>query len=1028
MTVTNKLKKFLIMILSVVMAFTLVLFTACDNNDDTNTNTDDDTTTSTEEETVTDYQTLANGDFEFYTNKDTTYPYNSSIKWTRSNDKSSTSALSSSNTSGIIDTSDDAYAKLPDSAKPTVKDGDKDVAYNPRTPNYYGLIKNEYDKEDEDKRVNANVAGSKVLMINNKTAIDGQGTAQKFTSSSTLTVPQNGYAILSMWVKTVNLKTVVADRETNKDYGAYVSITNSVGSETYESILIDNVNTESEWVNLKMYVQGSNINSVSYTVTLGLGKGSKTNKDGYVEGFAYFDNLSFKTYNKAEFEELNVTGFEKVDKTTKINVDLKSTTYLDNGDAKADYVDEATAIAKYTKLDKKLSYVTDINYTAVDLTNKSFAYTEDVTTKDFNLADGNGQYSKTVAELKANKPAIFDANVDFNKDFFKDTAVVNYIEFNNPSSATLKTPTFTIAKESYKAYTFYTQAKITNQSNGVAKIQLEEKNKTAVDVFADIKTVTEEGDYGYWTKYTVCVYNPTNDNAEFTLNLLFGLDKGTTTDMPSRDLPKGYAIVADMQVADIEEDLHSLILTSSYTSKQTVYGKYNNFTEDEEEHNHDEYGITPDIYGQQLIATKPVAVPNFTLVKKEATKRVEAGIVNSKHVSNYASLGITGLNVLDQLKSLRSDGKTYNEYAQAIVLSNIEKTNSAYVTSKATLTANTYTSIIVNLRVTGSAKANVYLTSTAYNEDTKSFDVISIKGDNDATGFIKSGTITAGTRSYDGKWVEVCFYVATGNEDIDYRVEIWNGSREDGSAGSEGTIFIDNVYVGESSAEAFKFDKEQYRNEYAELGNEYKFNSIEFTRVATVKYTNEDGEEAEKTRTFDATEVFAGNDFIKFVSYETIDIDNVIDETTPEEDEETEEETETETDPYKASLSQNLPLLIISGIIALALIIAIIVVIIKSRTKKRAKDTKKKEEYYSKDARAIALQKIAEKKAKINVEKDEEETEYDYEEAENIGNEEVVEEVVEEETETTEEVIDLEELEKEPEVLNETEEEKKDNE
>ena len=105
MTVTNKFKKFLILMLSLIMAFSLVLFTACEKED----TGDDDTTTTEEEETITDYQLLNNGDFEFYTTEKTTFPYSSSIKWSRSNDKSSTSSITSIATSGIIDTSDEAF-------------------------------------------------------------------------------------------------------------------------------------------------------------------------------------------------------------------------------------------------------------------------------------------------------------------------------------------------------------------------------------------------------------------------------------------------------------------------------------------------------------------------------------------------------------------------------------------------------------------------------------------------------------------------------------------------------------------------------------------------------------------------------------------------------------------------------------------------------------------------------------------------------------------------------------------------------
>ena len=112
-------------------------------------------------------------------------------------------------------------------------------------------------------------------------------------------------------------------------------------------------------------------------------------------------------------------------------------------------------------------------------------------------------------------------------------------------------------------------------------------------------------------------------------------------------------------------------------------------------------------------------------------------------------------------------------------------------------------------------------------------------------------------------------------------------------------------------------------------------------------------------------------------------------------------------------------LLIISGIIALALIVVIVVVLIKGNKKKVVADTKKKEEYYDRNVRDIAMAKILEKKSKINVEKDDDDAEYDYEEAAKIGEEEVVEET-EVTEEVTEDVIDMEDLEIGNEVLNAT--------
>ena len=182
-----------------------------------------------------------------------------------------------------------------------------------------------------------------------------------------------------------------------------------------------------------------------------------------------------------------------------------------------------------------------------------------------------------------------------------------------------------------------------------------------------------------------------------------------------------------------------------------------------------------------------------------------------------------------------------------------------------------------------------------YNKDTGNYELISIKGDNDGDQATLSATVKADSHKYDA-WTEVCFYVATGNKAIDYRVEIWNGGRDSASAG---TVFIDNVYVSESSKTSFEADKAQFKAEYNDVLKEhpeyteedYTFTSFNYTRTATVLYTDEDGNDATKQRTFEPTEVYSGNSLVKFVSYETIDVEDEIDERTPEEDTSTEDTT-----------------------------------------------------------------------------------------------------------------------------------------
>ena len=97
-------------------------------------------------------------------------------------------------------------------------------------------------------------ADTNVLMIHNDYDTSGKfGTAQKFSSSSTITIPAGTYAELSLWVKTADLRYGSRNGDDDKkgqivteNRGAYIDITQTVGGTTLDSIQVKNINTEDE--------------------------------------------------------------------------------------------------------------------------------------------------------------------------------------------------------------------------------------------------------------------------------------------------------------------------------------------------------------------------------------------------------------------------------------------------------------------------------------------------------------------------------------------------------------------------------------------------------------------------------------------------------------------------------------------------------------------------------------------------------------------------------------------------------------
>ena len=109
-------KKFLISLLSALMAVMLAFSVACDTTDDDDDTSDSSSSSSTTSE-ITDYQLIKNGDFEFGSTDKTTYPLSSSINWSKSMGSDVTVAPSSKGSSGIIDTEDTAFSKLSEKNK-----------------------------------------------------------------------------------------------------------------------------------------------------------------------------------------------------------------------------------------------------------------------------------------------------------------------------------------------------------------------------------------------------------------------------------------------------------------------------------------------------------------------------------------------------------------------------------------------------------------------------------------------------------------------------------------------------------------------------------------------------------------------------------------------------------------------------------------------------------------------------------------------------------------------------------------------
>ncbi len=178
----------------------------------------------------------------------------------------------------------------------TDEDGNEVTLYVDDDGNYY------YDEELTE------AYESHVLMIHNyvNNSYGRFGTAQSYSSSTTITLEPNTAAEISVWVKTSNLIYHRNGSTVTEDRGAYISVTQTVGGTEIDATYIKNINTDgitenNGWVQFTVFVQGCDFSSSEVSIELGLGLAD--DDDDYaetLEGYAFFDDVTCTLYSSLD--------------------------------------------------------------------------------------------------------------------------------------------------------------------------------------------------------------------------------------------------------------------------------------------------------------------------------------------------------------------------------------------------------------------------------------------------------------------------------------------------------------------------------------------------------------------------------------------------------------------------------------------------------------------------------------------------------------------------------------------------------
>ena len=952
--------------LTLLMAFVLAFAAACGKADDGDDDEDDDTSTE-----QTDEQIIKNGNFEFGTSgTDVTFPVYTGINWTKSKDSlSGEDADTSDITSGIIDTADEAFEKIEEDKRPHT---------NPKV--HAGA------KEDE----------TKVLMIANKSKKEdaNYATAQKFTSTTTLSLEQNSYVKVSFWVLTQGLELKdgadagLTDRDGNagnpereSEFGANVALVNKLGSASQVTVKLTDINTYGEWKQYSFYVKASDYTSSSVQIAVGLGQASETVIENAVAGRAYFDDFTYSVVSEEAYEAAKTNEVAAV---TKADPDDAGKFVIQDGvafnRAQDDYSEESidfslgtTCMTSGDDKDKNAACFefTRTNGSSPVSLNANAGLTQDVSGKTApQYTENDGLQGKASAQYVKDNLSYFSKAFEGTVPFDLSGDAV-YIGIKKPTSYTVNlTDNFEVKDhqsddQSYYMLSFWVKtSEIVNGSKAPVAVQLIDKGPagtaakeylyntsfSGIDTTPDADAEEDETtpDFGGWKRYTFFVTNNyTSGSRYFTLRFTYGPTDLQSVEDPDLDYAMpGWAVFAGFEQSDLTEKEYNAATTGDYAKKTALYAGYQSDSNDSSFDS--AQASMGDAYKYRPVAPQNyLGVPaNHSAVNKGSNlsytaEGVTSGLVHADYAANYSDSALSDAPYISDASFFSGCSK------KTLMIATKSGASYGYLGATATVSANSFATVSVRVRTGGGATASVYLADMSTERtkrDSETEDnpkylsplefVMPDAREDLYTGRAKSYSFT-GIVSENG-WTTYTFYIATGDFAKSYRIELWNGTRDNANT-SNGYVFFDlNGTSIQSSSDETNFKAAM---DELDLLNEEKFTQFKISDDDTTKYK-------EQTVYAEAKEYGSETVNAKFYDLRTAEKLDAQDE----EDDSDEEDNSGSLDD--AGNDPSVWLLVSSLIIAVALIVTIILILVRKATERRKKKYTKVRHGYNAASRA----------------------------------------------------------------------------
>lgn len=459
--------------------------------------------------------------------------------------------------------------------------------------------------------------GTNVLMIHNQTpeqksgeaVTDLVGAAQKFSSSTTVTLQAGTAASFSVWVKTMDLK--VADSQGNPqdavNKGAFINVTHSVGSKSLPDLCIKNIDTASVtdnngWKQYTFYLKGSAYTSTTFTIELGLGLGS-TNHYEYVNGYAFFDDIECQTLSYEKYEAL----LTNVDQTFDFADDADAKTVATNGDMSKDTFElnlyyglqsvamdsfmqngEATATSTtrsdgsvvtsqkgnnvYETLGEGFDSANDVlkvfdNAAAIKTAGNSNAYLKAVYNNYFTDKDG------VAYDFAADEKVLMMLSADgvaYTWDAHNAFSFADYTDSNGNTSEYLALSFF--AKTSDMKGLTGATVTLKDGYNSYPITSIDTTSISPVKVDLDADGVADDDVYDGWQQYFFFVKNEYVDQAQGQFSLTFNLGPTTITDTTTESYIEGFAAFTKFEVYPMTKAEYDSVSSGTYAQVVSVTG------------------------------------------------------------------------------------------------------------------------------------------------------------------------------------------------------------------------------------------------------------------------------------------------------------------------------------------------------------------------------------------------------------------------------------------------------------------------